>query len=104
MANKPCARTCPACKEPRGRAIDSRENTVEKFTRRRYKCLGCAHRWTTYEISEKNFIMLLKLRGAWQKAAAAMAEEIQLNQGEEDGRKEEVERQFTGSDERKKTA
>lgn len=91
MANKPCARACPSCKEHKGRVIDSREDERSLAPRRRYQCQICKFRWTTYEISEKNFKMFLGLREAFRKAQMVMTanEELQLNQGEEDGREEE---------------
>lgn len=44
---------CPECAAPTSKVVDSRIGSAEGFpaTRRRRKCEGCSHRWTTYEIS-----------------------------------------------------
>ena len=45
--------TCPACKEPRLRVIETEATGAS--VRRRKKCDACGHRVTTHEISEEAF-------------------------------------------------
>lgn len=40
---------CPECNGDRDKVIDSRDSGERKSKRRRRVCLGCGHRFTTYE-------------------------------------------------------
>lgn len=55
------ALVCPSC-DHRGAAVaDSRVSEDSKFIRRRRICLGCEHRWTTYEISQDQYYEFIEL-------------------------------------------
>lgn len=58
---------CPKC-GARGmvKVIDSRANHQMGSIRRRRRCMDCAARWTTYEISEERFTQLVKQTAAYQ--------------------------------------
>lgn len=45
---------CPNCGETKSVVIDSRATNFNEVPtiRRRRRCVGCQHRWTTYELSE----------------------------------------------------
>lgn len=40
---------CPACSTNNDSIIDSRESRAGDYVRRRRLCVGCQHRWSTYE-------------------------------------------------------
>lgn len=40
---------CPCCGEHKVRVVDSRWSAVNNSFRRRRRCEGCGHRFTTYE-------------------------------------------------------
>lgn len=46
---------CPYCKSGNATCVDSRKAKSETFRRRRYKCLDCDSRFSTYEIRAENF-------------------------------------------------
>jgi hypothetical protein len=50
---------CPKCGERLSGVIDSRPSADGKATRRRRICRGCEARWTTYEISAKEYERLM---------------------------------------------
>ncbi len=50
---------CPHCKKSETQVIDSRESD-EYIIRRRRECLGCGHRFTTYEKIESPQAMVIK--------------------------------------------
>lgn len=48
--------------------IDSRSVDNGTSTRRRHECLKCRHRFTTYELSEKQIAESEKIRREYEKA------------------------------------
>lgn len=55
---------CPACDHPEDRVVDSRTSRGGRATRRRRECLGCGHRFTTYEQVEEEPLLVEKRDGA----------------------------------------
>lgn len=54
---------CPKCGCQEDKVIDSRASREGATIRRRRECLGCAHRFTTYEELEHEGLMVLKRDG-----------------------------------------
>lgn len=54
---------CPSCEHEEDRVVDSRSSRGGRATRRRRECLGCGHRFTTYERIEDEPILVQKRRG-----------------------------------------
>lgn len=54
---------CPKCGGQDDKVIDSRASREGATIRRRRECLGCAHRFTTYEEIEHESLMVLKHDG-----------------------------------------
>lgn len=54
---------CPVCQEDNDRVIDSRASHDGFAIRRRRECLGCGHRYTTYERIEGAAIKIVKKDG-----------------------------------------
>ncbi len=54
---------CPKCTCQEDKVIDSRASGGGTTIRRRRECLGCAHRYTTYEEIERPKLMVLKRDG-----------------------------------------
>ena len=54
---------CPKCGCQDDKVIDSRASREGATIRRRRECLGCEHRYTTYEEIEKPRLMVLKRDG-----------------------------------------
>jgi transcriptional repressor NrdR len=54
---------CPKCGCQDDKVIDSRASREGATIRRRRECLGCAHRFTTYEEVEHQGLMVLKRDG-----------------------------------------
>ncbi len=54
---------CPKCACQEDKVIDSRASGGGTTIRRRRECLGCAHRYTTYEEIERPKLMVLKRDG-----------------------------------------
>lgn len=54
---------CPFCSDLENKVIDSRLSKDGLHIRRRRECLGCAHRFTTYERLEKMQLMVIKKDG-----------------------------------------
>ncbi|MGH7707491.1 MAG: transcriptional regulator NrdR [Vulcanimicrobiaceae bacterium] len=52
---------CPACQKSETRVVDSRDD--ESVVRRRRECLGCKHRFTTYERMEAPRLYVVKKDG-----------------------------------------
>ncbi|HEY0798476.1 MAG TPA: transcriptional regulator NrdR, partial [Candidatus Baltobacteraceae bacterium] len=52
---------CPACRKSETRVVDSRDD--ENVVRRRRECLGCKHRFTTYERMEAPRLFVVKKDG-----------------------------------------
>jgi transcriptional repressor NrdR len=53
--------TCPSCRKSETRVVDSRDD--ESVVRRRRECLGCKHRFTTYERMEAPRLFVVKKDG-----------------------------------------
>ncbi len=51
---------CPFCNAPNTKVVDSRLSTETNKIRRRRECEGCEKRFTTYEIIEASFPMIIK--------------------------------------------
>jgi transcriptional repressor NrdR len=51
---------CPKCSKVEDKVIDSRASREGATIRRRRECLGCGHRFTTYEEIERGNLMVLK--------------------------------------------
>ena len=54
---------CPKCGCQDDKVIDSRASKEGATIRRRRQCLGCSHRFTTYEEIERGNLMVLKRDG-----------------------------------------
>src|ERR1041385_7609972 len=54
---------CPKCGGQDDKVIDSRASREGAIIRRRRECIGCGHRYTTYEEIEKPRLMVLKRDG-----------------------------------------
>jgi transcriptional repressor NrdR len=54
---------CPKCSCQDDKVIDSRSSREGATIRRRRECIGCGHRYTTYEEIEKPRLMVLKRDG-----------------------------------------
>lgn len=54
---------CPKCAEQEDKVIDSRSSREGSTIRRRRECLGCGHRFTTYEEIERARLMVIKHDG-----------------------------------------
>lgn len=54
---------CPKCGNQEDRVIDSRSSKDGASIRRRRECIGCQHRFTTYEEIERELIRVLKRDG-----------------------------------------
>lgn len=55
---------CPQCDSDDNRVVDTRSSRGGRALRRRRECLGCTHRFTTYEFIEERRIQVLKQGGA----------------------------------------
>ena len=52
---------CPYCRELENKVIDSRMTKEGNAVRRRRECIGCNHRFTTYErVEEVPFVLIKK--------------------------------------------
>jgi transcriptional repressor NrdR len=54
---------CPRCRADDTKVIDSREAEEGSSTRRRRLCVGCQHRFTTYERLEEVPLVVVKSHG-----------------------------------------
>jgi transcriptional repressor NrdR len=54
---------CPKCGRQDDKVIDSRASREGSTIRRRRECIGCGHRFTTYEEVERPRLMVLKRDG-----------------------------------------
>ena len=54
---------CPYCRELENKVIDSRMSKEGNAVRRRRECIGCNHRFTTYERVEEVPLVLIKKDG-----------------------------------------
>lgn len=54
---------CPKCGEQEDKVIDSRSSKAGATIRRRRECIGCGHRFTTYEEIEHEALMVVKRDG-----------------------------------------
>lgn len=57
------AMRCPKCGNQEDRVIDSRSSKDGASIRRRRECIGCEHRFTTYEEIERELIRVIKRDG-----------------------------------------
>lgn len=57
---------CPKCGHSSDKVLDSRTLREGAAIRRRRECLGCGHRFTTYEEIDRDEIMVVKRDGARQ--------------------------------------
>ena len=60
---------CPKCGCQDDKVIDSRASREGSTIRRRRECLGCEHRFTTYEEVERARLMVLKRDGRREEFA-----------------------------------
>jgi transcriptional repressor NrdR len=60
---------CPKCNCQDDKVIDSRASREGTTIRRRRECLGCAHRYTTYEEVEREGLMIIKRDGRREEFA-----------------------------------
>ena len=58
---------CPKCGCQDDKVIDSRASGGGLTIRRRRECLGCEHRYTTYEEIERPHLMVLKRDGRFEE-------------------------------------
>ncbi|XHR30231.1 MAG: transcriptional regulator NrdR [Chthoniobacteraceae bacterium] len=54
---------CPKCGNQEDRVIDSRSSKDGASIRRRRECIGCQHRYTTYEVIERELVRVIKRDG-----------------------------------------
>lgn len=54
---------CPSCSHDQDRVVDSRSTREGAAIRRRRECLGCGHRFTTYEYVERAPVLVSKKDG-----------------------------------------
>jgi transcriptional repressor NrdR len=54
---------CPSCSSLEDKVIDSRTADDGSAIRRRRQCLGCGHRFTTFERSEEQPLVVVKRSG-----------------------------------------
>ena len=54
---------CPSCSHDQDRVVDSRSTREGAAVRRRRECLGCGHRFTTYEYVERTPVLVAKKDG-----------------------------------------
>lgn len=54
---------CPKCGNQEDRVIDSRSSKDGASIRRRRECTGCQHRFTTYEVIERELVRVIKRDG-----------------------------------------
>ena len=54
---------CPSCGHLEDRVIDSRSTKEGRAIRRRRECIGCGHRYTTYEYVENASVAVVKSNG-----------------------------------------
>src|SRR5947207_3256234 len=54
---------CPKCGQVDDKVIDSRASREGAQIRRRRECLGCGFRYTTYEMVERDTLMVIKHDG-----------------------------------------
>lgn len=54
---------CPQCDHLEDRVIDSRSTKEGRAIRRRRECIGCGHRFTTYEYVENASLVVVKKNG-----------------------------------------
>ena len=55
---------CPSCGNPESKVVDSRPSDDGCVIRRRRECLQCGRRFTTYERSEENPLIVVKSDGS----------------------------------------
>ena len=65
------AMRCPKCGCQEDKVIDSRASREGSAIRRRRECVGCGHRYTTYEQVERPRLMVLKRDGRTEEFSKA---------------------------------
>ena len=55
---------CPSCGHLESKVVDSRPSDDGSVIRRRRECLACGSRFTTYERSEENPLIVVKVDGS----------------------------------------
>lgn len=55
---------CPSCGHLESKVVDSRPSDDGSVIRRRRECLACGRRFTTYERSEENPLIVVKVDGS----------------------------------------
>jgi transcriptional repressor NrdR len=105
---------CPKCDHLEDRVIDSRSTKEGRAIRRRRECIGCGHRFTTYEYVENASLIVVKKDGkreafSREKVIAGISRAcekrpVSLNQIEEivDRIELEIQRQAPGEVESKR--
>lgn len=64
---------CPVCADLDDRVVDSRLSDDGRVTRRRRECLGCGHRFTTFERLDEVAALVIKRDGVVQPFDPAKA-------------------------------
>lgn len=57
---------CPHCHHCESKVVESRDVATGESIRRRRECLGCGHRYTTYERLERPAVAVIKKDGTRQ--------------------------------------
>lgn len=57
---------CPNCQNLESKVVESRDVAMGDSIRRRRECLGCKHRYTTYERLERPSLVVIKKDGSRQ--------------------------------------
>ena len=60
---------CPSCGHLESKVVDSRPSDDGSVIRRRRECLACGRRFTTYERSEENPLIVVKVDGSSEASA-----------------------------------
>lgn len=55
---------CPSCGHPESKVVDSRSADDGSSIRRRRECLSCGSRFTTYERTSENPLVIIKSDGS----------------------------------------
>lgn len=74
---------CPNCSSENSKTLDSRiSETFEGSRRRRRECLDCGKRFTSYEISEKQVVLLLVPKKYHEKIIRQQIESTRIHLSE----------------------
>lgn len=69
---------CPRCASPDNGVTDSRETAGSESVRRRRKCMSCQHRFSTYEVSLPEGLMIERCDGVEASSQGAAGRLLQL--------------------------